>query len=54
VFNATAPQTGWWLGWIERENKVYPFALNIDMMKDADAAKRIQIGRGCLKVLRKL
>jgi beta-lactamase class D len=54
VFSPTAPQTGWWVGWIERENKVYPFALNIDMMKDADAAKRIQIGRECLKVLGKL
>ncbi len=54
VFSSTPPQTGWWVGWIERENNVYPFALNIDMMDDADAAKRIQIGRKCLKVLGKL
>jgi beta-lactamase class D len=47
-------QLGWWVGWIERENKVYPFALNIDMMEDGDAAKRIQIGRECLKALGKL
>jgi len=50
----TPPQTGWWVGWIERESKVYPFALNIDMMSDGDAAKRISIGRECLKVLGKL
>jgi beta-lactamase class D len=50
----TPPQIGWWVGWIERGNKVYPFALNIDMMKDEDAAKRILIGRECLKVLGKL
>jgi beta-lactamase class D len=48
------PQIGWWVGWIERENKVYPFALNIDMMNDGDAAKRIPIGRECLKALGKL
>lgn len=54
VFNPTPPQTGWWVGWIERENKVYPFALNIDMMTDGDAAKRIPIGRECLKALGKL
>lgn len=54
LFSPTPPQTGWWVGWIERENKVYPFALNIDMTKDADAAKRIPIGRECLKALDKL
>lgn len=41
--NPTPPQTGWWVGWIERENKTYPFALNIDMLKDEDAAKRIPL-----------
>ena len=50
----TGPQIGWWVGWIERENKVYPFALNIDMPKETDAAKRITIGRECLKALGKL
>ena len=48
------PQIGWWVGWIERDNKVYPFALNIDMLKDEDAAKRIPLGRDCLKALGKL
>jgi beta-lactamase class D len=50
----TPPQIGWWVGWIERENKVYPFALNFDMTKDEDATKRIPIGRECLKALGKL
>lgn len=48
------PQIGWWVGWVERDNKVYLFALNIDMMNDQDAAKRIPIGRECLKALGKL
>jgi beta-lactamase class D len=50
----TPPQIGWWVGWIERDGKVYPFALNFDMMKDEDATKRIPIGRECLKALGKL
>ena len=53
--NPGPPQTGWWVGWIEREKKVYPFALNIDMLNDGvDAAKRTAIGRACLKALGKL
>jgi beta-lactamase class D len=50
----TPPQIGWWVGWIERGNKVYPFALNFDMKSDADATKRIPLGRECLKALGKL
>jgi beta-lactamase class D OXA-50 len=50
----TTQQIGWWVGWVEREGKVYPFALNIDMAGDADAAKRIPLGRDCLKALNKL
>ena len=38
----------------ERENKAYPFALNIDMSADKDAAKLIPIARECLKALGKL
>ena len=45
---------GWWVGWVERDGKVYPFALNIDLKTDKDAAKRIAIGRECLKALGKL
>jgi len=50
----TPPQIGWWVGWIERENNVYPFALNFDILSNADADKRIPIGRECLKALGKL
>jgi beta-lactamase class D len=54
VVGPRPPQIGWWVGWIERENKVYPFALNFDMQSGADADKRIPIGRECLKALGKL
>ena len=42
---------GWWAGWLERDGKFYPFALNIDMLKEDDAAKQILVGRECLKAL---
>lgn len=47
-------QIGWWVGWIEREGRAYPFALNIDMFKSEDADKRVPLGRECLKTLGKL
>ncbi len=50
---ATKPQIGWWVGWIERDGKAYPFAVNIEMTSEADAEKRIPIGRECLKRLGK-
>lgn len=50
---ATKPQLGWWVGWIERENAVFPFALNMDIDK-GHAEDRVTIGRECLKALGKL
>ena len=47
-------QIGWWVGWIERDGKHYPFAFNIDINADEDATKRIPIARECLKRLGKL
>jgi beta-lactamase class D len=47
-------QIGWWVGWVERDGKFYPFALNIDMKGEDDAAKRVPLGRDCLKALDKL
>ena len=45
---SSAPQLGWWTGWVERESKIFAFALNIDMTSPADAKKRIAIGRDML------
>ncbi|MBA2412250.1 MAG: class D beta-lactamase [Burkholderiaceae bacterium] len=53
IFDKT-PQLGWFIGWVERDGVLYPFALNIDMKGEADAPKRISIARECLKALRKL
>ena len=45
---------GWWVGWVERDGKVYPFALNIALSDKEDVTKRIPLGRDCLKMLGKL
>jgi len=47
-------QIGWWVGWVERDGEQYPFALNIDIKTEADAAKRLPIARDCLHALGKL
>jgi len=45
------PGLGWWVGWVEREGRVYAFAMNIDIVKDEDAPKRQVITRKCLEDL---
>jgi beta-lactamase class D len=45
------PDVGWWVGWVRKGDKVYSFALNVDMPNDGDAAKRIGLGKESLKIL---
>lgn len=45
------PDIGWWVGWVEREGSVTAFALNIDMPDKGDVAKRVPIGKACLRAL---
>jgi beta-lactamase class D len=54
LLNPTGPRIGWWVGWIERENEVLSFALNIDMTDSVDAQTLAAIGRDCLSALGKL
>jgi beta-lactamase class D len=42
---------GWWVGWIETNDKLYPFALNMDIRDSSAAAVREQLGRRSLQVL---
>ena len=46
---ATTPQIGWIVGWIEKGETNFPFALNIDMADLKDAPKRMQILKACLE-----
>lgn len=43
---------GWWVGWVEKDGKIYPFALNMDMQDfDSGLPLRLEIGKKCLKAL---
>ncbi len=45
------PQTGWWVGWVEKGARPYCFALNMDMKNAEDAARRMELGRASLRAL---
>jgi beta-lactamase class D len=44
----STPQLGWWVGWVERGGRISCFALNIDFRADADADKRVPLGKDLL------
>ncbi|WP_202946236.1 class D beta-lactamase [Pseudomonas sp. S9] len=44
-----APQTGWLVGYLERGKNVYFYAINIDIKKSEDAAKRMTITKEVFK-----
>ncbi|MEH0974409.1 class D beta-lactamase [Micromonospora sp. CPCC 205546] len=46
--DATDPGVGWWVGWVERGDRLYCFALNVDIRADGDADKRLPLGRQLL------
>ncbi len=49
--NAPDQGIGWWVGWVDKEARVYAFALNMDIREPADAGKRVELGKACLKAL---
>lgn len=49
--NAPGPGVGWWVGWVHKNNRVYAFALNLDIRKASDASKRVELGKASLKAL---
>jgi len=44
-------QIGWWVGWVEKDGKVYAFALNVDITDETTAAKRVPLGKAALQSL---
>jgi beta-lactamase class D len=42
------PEIGWWVGWLQREDQLYSFALIIDIQLKRDAKARTKIGRQVL------
>jgi len=49
--NAPGRGIGWWVGWVTKDDRVYTFALNIDIQDASDASKRVAIGKASLEVL---
>ena len=47
--NAPGPGVGWWVGWVEKEGRIYAFALNMAIQKPEDAPKRIELGKAGLR-----
>jgi beta-lactamase class D/D-alanyl-D-alanine dipeptidase len=50
--NAFEPNVGWFVGYVERSTDAYFFALEIDIKKDADTAKRAEITKNILRELK--
>ncbi|WP_428738800.1 class D beta-lactamase [Sulfurimonas sp.] len=47
--NAPNSGIGWFVGWLEKENKFYVFALNMDINEPLDAKKRVELTKESLK-----
>lgn len=46
--DAPDPEIGWWVGWVEKQGRVYSFALNMDILDASDLEKRMELGRKSL------
>ncbi len=49
--NVAGQGVGWWVGWVQKDSRVYAFALNMDIQKDSDLNKRVELGKAILKAL---
>lgn len=47
--DAGQPGTGWLVGYLERQGKVFFFALNIDIKRNQDAAARMEVTKAVLR-----
>jgi beta-lactamase class D len=45
------PQVGWFVGYLERDDRAHFFAINIDIRKNEDAAARLSITKAILRDL---
>ncbi len=48
----SADRLGWWVGWVEKEGRVYSFALNMDIQNfKKQGHLRLEVGRASLEAL---
>jgi beta-lactamase class D len=49
--NAPGKGVGWFVGWLEKSDKLYVFALNMDIADVSDASKRVELSKASLHAL---
>ena len=49
--NTPGPDIGWWVGWLQDGDRIYTFALNMDIKNASDVNKRLELGKASLKIL---
>lgn len=49
--DAEPPGIGWWVGWLQRGDRLYSFVLYVDMPQGSDPTKRNELGKAILKLL---
>ncbi len=49
--NAPGQGVGWWVGWVQKNGRIYAFALNMDIQEASDGTKRVELGKASLKGL---
>ncbi len=49
--SAPGAGAGWWVGWVEKGERIDTFALNLDIKEAADGAKREEFARASLTTL---
>ncbi len=45
------PQIGWWVGWVNKQGRIYAFAINIAIRSRDDLEHRVALGRASLEAL---
>jgi beta-lactamase class D len=48
---SVTPQIGWYVGYLEQNDNVYFFAINIDVVNEKDMAARLEVTKLCLQDL---
>ncbi len=45
------PQTGWWVGWVEKDGNIFPFAMTAVIPTMEEAKQRVPVALECLGVM---
>ena len=51
LYSDVDARIGWFVGWVEKDGRIYPFALNMEMDKNTALSKRIDLAKESLAAL---